>query len=182
MQLKKMHTMWMPTLAAVAIALVALPRPALACNGKLGGGPGGCIERNADALGLDSDTLAKVDAIAADARAQCGDLRVQVREARQEMRRLLAADTPDEAAVMAQADRIGEAMTAVHKHHLATLLKIRALLTPEQRQQLMSMCGRRGPGGSGMGPGPDGGPPCGGPGMPCGADGPPCGGPPPAAP
>ena len=43
---------------------------------------------------------------------------------------------PDEAAVMQHADAIGQAETEMHKHRLATMLEIRALLTPEQRQEL----------------------------------------------
>lgn len=186
-----------PLLAALVAATLCLPTTAQAWGGRGGPhGPDRCIARHADELGVDDATVAKIEEIVAASREADGVLRDAVRDARREMRAILDADTPDEAAVMAQSDKVSAAMAAMHKHHLATLLKIRALLTPEQRDKLKGVCGpgrRGGPGGGFghdalMGPGLDGetpcgaaGPPCGGPRMPCGAGGPPCAGPPPEA-
>ncbi len=179
-------------LAALVAATLTLPVTAQACRGGGPHGPDRCIARHADELGVDDATVAKIEAIVAASREETALLRDAVRAARDEMRLLLDADEPDEAAVMAQSDKVSAAMAAMHRHYLATLLKIRALLTPEQRDRLKGMCGpgrRGGPGPDAlMGPGADGempcgvaGPPCGGRGMPCGAGGPPCGGPPPWA-
>jgi Spy/CpxP family protein refolding chaperone len=44
---------------------------------------------------------------------------------------------------MALADRIGAAETALDKHRLATLLEIRALLTPAQRRELVRIFDER---------------------------------------
>jgi Spy/CpxP family protein refolding chaperone len=41
------------------------------------------------------------------------------------------------------ADRIGTAETALDKHRLTTLLEIRALLTPAQRQELVRIFDER---------------------------------------
>ncbi len=188
-----------PLLAALVAAILILPATAQACRGGGPHGPDRCIARNADELGVDDATVEKIEAIVAAAREEAAPLREAVRAAREEMRTLLDADQPDEAAVMAQADEVSAAMAAMHKQRLATLLKIRALLTPEQRDKLKGMCGPGHRGGRGggpgpgalMGPGPDGdmpcgatAPPCGGPGTPCsssskpcGAGSPPCGGP-----
>jgi Spy/CpxP family protein refolding chaperone len=59
------------------------------------------------------------------------------------MRRLLGQDRPDEAAVMQQAERIGALEIELHKQRLRTMLRIRALLTPEQRRELVTIHGER---------------------------------------
>ena len=169
----------MPILAALVAATLTLPTAAQAWRGGAPHGPDRCIARHADELGVDDATVAKIEEIVAASREEAKPLHDAVRAARDEMRALLDADQPDEAAVMAQSDKVSAATAAMHKHRLATLLKIRALLTPEQRDKLKEMCGPGRRAGSGGGPG--GGPPCGAGGPPCGADGPPCGGPPPRA-
>jgi Spy/CpxP family protein refolding chaperone len=58
---------------------------------------------------------------------------------RRELGGLLVAESPDREAVMAVADRIGATETALDKHRLATLLEVRAMLTPEQREELVSV-------------------------------------------
>jgi hypothetical protein len=53
------------------------------------------------------------------------------------MRTLLSQEVPNEAAVMQQADAIGALKLALLKQRLQAMLRIRALLTPAQRQELM---------------------------------------------
>jgi hypothetical protein len=53
------------------------------------------------------------------------------------MHDLLSQENPDEAAVMQQAEAIGQAETELHKHRIGALIKIRALLTDEQRAELI---------------------------------------------
>ena len=55
------------------------------------------------------------------------------------MRALLSQEVPDEAAVMRQADAIGALELAARKQRLQVMLRIRALLTPAQRQELMRL-------------------------------------------
>ena len=55
------------------------------------------------------------------------------------MRQLLEQDAPDVDAVMRQAEVIGEVDVRKHKHRIATMLEIRAKLTPEQRTQLRQL-------------------------------------------
>jgi hypothetical protein len=52
------------------------------------------------------------------------------------MRALLSQEEPNEAAVMQQADTIGALELAALKQLLHVMLRIRALLTPAQRQEL----------------------------------------------
>ncbi|MGH0028447.1 MAG: Spy/CpxP family protein refolding chaperone [Myxococcota bacterium] len=107
------------------------------------------LEKHAEQLGLDEATREQIEAIAAEARPESEALRETLRERHDELRRLLSEDAPDEDAVMAQAERIGAAEVALQKSRLRTMLRIRALLTPEQRAELVRIHearGRRGPG------------------------------------
>ena len=45
-------------------------------------------------------------------------------------------DKPDEDAVLKQVEKLGQLGTELNKVRLRTLLKIQAMLTPEQRKQL----------------------------------------------
>jgi Spy/CpxP family protein refolding chaperone len=95
------------------------------------------LERHAERLGLDAETLARIRAAADASRPEHERLAGELHALRLEMRTLLSADAPDREAVLRQADRIGAAETALDKHRLLTLLEIRALLTPEQRRELV---------------------------------------------
>ena len=143
----------MPILAALVAATLTLPIAAQARRGGAPRDPDRCIARHADELGVDDATVAKIEEIVAASREEAEPLHDAVRAARDEMRALLDADHPDEAAVMAQSDKVSAARAAMHKHRLATLLKIRALFTPEQRDKLKGMCGPGRRAGSGGGPG-----------------------------
>jgi Spy/CpxP family protein refolding chaperone len=95
------------------------------------------LEKNAERLGLEAETLERIRAVADTARPEHERLSDELHALRREMRTLLEADAPDRDAVMHHADRIGAAETALDKHRLGTLLEIRALLTPAQRQELV---------------------------------------------
>jgi Spy/CpxP family protein refolding chaperone len=134
-------------LAAAGLALALLPGAALAERSGGGRGPkpsfDHLLERHAERLGLDDATQARIRAIA-DARREEGErLAERVRALHGEMRALLDQDAPDTDAVMRQAEAIGAAETEMHKQRLATLLEIRALLTPEQRRELVRIVEER---------------------------------------
>jgi Spy/CpxP family protein refolding chaperone len=97
------------------------------------------LERNAERLGIDAETLARIRATADAYRPEHDRLKDEVHALRRELRGLLEAESPDREAVMAVADRIGATETALDKHRLATLLEVRAMLTPEQREELVSI-------------------------------------------
>jgi Spy/CpxP family protein refolding chaperone len=94
------------------------------------------LERHAERLGLDDTTLARIREVEDASRPEHERLADALYALRREMREKLGEDAPDRDAVMALADRVGAAETALDKHRLATLLEIRALLTPAQRQEL----------------------------------------------
>jgi Spy/CpxP family protein refolding chaperone len=97
------------------------------------------FEKHAERLGLDAKTLEQIRAISESAKEQTSELRTNLKQARTTMHDLLSAETPDKAAVMKQAEIMGAIKTDLRKQRLATILEIRALLTPEQRQELIEI-------------------------------------------
>lgn len=106
-------------------------------RGGHGGFPGGFLEEHATRLGLNQETQTAIRQIIDKSQEESRDLFQKLREARLKMRDLLSQDTPDATAVMLQAEVLGEIEIKTRKHRLGTMLRIRALLTPEQRQELM---------------------------------------------
>jgi Spy/CpxP family protein refolding chaperone len=102
------------------------------------------LEDRLEGLGLDKETQTAIHTTIDAARAERRELRRQLGEAYGDLRALLEQDTPDEAAVLAQAEVIGTFETALRKHAMRTLLAVRALLTPEQRASLRQAIQGRG--------------------------------------
>jgi Spy/CpxP family protein refolding chaperone len=123
---------------------------------RLGRGPDPVsrLEAQVEALELDEESRTAIYGILDEARAVRRELRSQVREAREGLHSLLEQEEPDEAAVLEQADVIGTLQTQLRKQGLSTLLQVRALLTPEQRESLREAM--PGPGGRGPMKGPGG--------------------------
>ena len=113
----------MGTLPEAAIALFRTP-------------PDRFIAEYAERLGLNQETLATIRTIVEASRAQGETLRAELRQAYAQMRASLSQEMPKEAAVMQQADAIGALELAIRKQRLQAMLRIRALLTPAQRQEL----------------------------------------------
>jgi Spy/CpxP family protein refolding chaperone len=107
--------------------------------------PGGMIERHAKQLGLDDAAVKKMRSIVEMSRTENEKLRKQVEVEQGTLRKMLEQDVPDEKAVMAQADKIGGLVTQQRKNQLSAVLKIRGMLTPEQRAELEKLR-REGPG------------------------------------
>jgi len=97
------------------------------------------ITEYAERLGLDQETLATIRTLVDTSRAQGETLRGELRQAYAQMRALLSQEVPKEAAVMQQADAIGALELAARKQRLQVMLRIRALLTPAQRQELIRL-------------------------------------------
>ena len=117
--------------SALALALPAWAGP----GGRRGAGPAQ-FERMIERLDLDEATLERVDAVLDASRGEGRKLRRQMRAASKEMRKLLKQDSPSEEAVLSQAEKLGELRTQAQKHRLSTMLKVRAVLSPEQREKL----------------------------------------------
>ena len=130
--------------AGLLVVGLALAVPAVAREGKghhSWGGSGGWIERHAEELGIDEATLAGINQIVDSSREQGKAIYEEHRAARDAMRQLLDQDDPNFDAVMKQAEVIGEIDVRKHKHRIATMLEIRAKLTPEQRSRLRELKG-----------------------------------------
>ena len=134
--------------AAVALPLaatlaVAQPPP----HHRHGMEPGHRLEKAIQQLGLDPDQMTKVQGILDAGKAAREKKHQDLRIAFDEMHTLLEQDSPDETAVLAQADKIGAIETEGHKAMLHTLLAVRAELTPDQRQKLKELKEQHGKGG-----------------------------------
>jgi Spy/CpxP family protein refolding chaperone len=130
-------------LILAGVAALGVVAPCAAAEGARGG-PGRrhpsldrMLERDADRIGLDAATLARVRAIADAARRESEPLEERREALHREMRALLDQDAPELDAVMRQAERIGTVDTELRKLHLKSLLDIRGLLTPAQREELV---------------------------------------------
>jgi Spy/CpxP family protein refolding chaperone len=123
---------------ALALAGASDARPPMAPRGGPPDDRGGArmIDEHAEELGLDDEQRQAIRAIVDESRAEAEELHQQLRDAHKALRDLLEQESPNEAAVMKQAEKIGSLETAMHKHRLGALLRVRAVLTPEQREQL----------------------------------------------
>lgn len=110
---------------------------------------GAWLQHLTDKLDLDDDTRTSVRALIDARRERTRDARKELKAAHTQMYEMLQADQPDEAQVLAQVERIGALRTALHKQRMQTILRVRALLSPEQRATLLEMFkkrrGKRGP-------------------------------------
>jgi Spy/CpxP family protein refolding chaperone len=97
------------------------------------------LEHNAERIGLDPAVEEKIGVISSDTRATGERTREALDAAHEKIRVLLSADAPDESEVLEQADRIGALETESQKTRLRGMLRIRALLTAEQRAMLVEI-------------------------------------------
>ena len=121
--------------AALTLAGVGFARPPFE-SGDSHRDPSAFIEENAEALGLDDETLGAIRSIVEASKDRGDQLHSKLRELHKGMKALLSQSTPDESAVMQQIDTIGAAEVEMQRHRLGTMLKIRALLTPKQREEM----------------------------------------------
>jgi Spy/CpxP family protein refolding chaperone len=95
------------------------------------------LERHAERLQLDGATREQIRALVDASRERTQPQRDALDRLHDEMHALLSADAPELDAVLTKADEIGRAETALKKERLRTMLAIRALLTSEQRRELV---------------------------------------------
>ena len=97
------------------------------------------IEGNPEKLGLDEATVAAVKKLADESREQEKKVLEATGAAWTRMRELLDQELPDEAALLEQAALISRASSEAHKRRLQTTLRVRSLLTPEQRAKFLEL-------------------------------------------
>lgn len=108
-------------------------------SGPGGPPPGRFIEKQAKRLGLDDKTRSSIRAIADTSHAKGKEIRKSLRQAHREMRNLLQQDAPNETNVLQQAEKIGMLQIEEQQNRLGAMLQIRALLTLEQRQEIIQL-------------------------------------------
>jgi periplasmic protein CpxP/Spy len=129
----------------VGVLLTALTAPGVSRAGAerssrdTNAQPDRFIAEHAERLGLDTETLTAIRTIVEASRGQEETRRAELRQAYAQMRALLSQEVPKEAAVMQQAEAISALELAARKQRLQVMLRIRALLTPAQRQELVQL-------------------------------------------
>ena len=94
------------------------------------------ILNNQMALQLDDSQRARIVATITETQQAMTDVQVRLGAEMEKMWRQLSAPTVDEAAVLALVDRILDLERQVKKRQIAMLIRIRNLLTPQQREKL----------------------------------------------
>lgn len=97
------------------------------------------LEDHAEELGLSKETLAKIEKIKDSSKESCGKLRNQIRDAKEELHKLMEQDKPDQQAVMKKVEDIGKLNLEKDKQRTSAMLEIHALLTKEQRAKLKEL-------------------------------------------
>ncbi len=109
---------------------------------KAFGGAGGQFwnnPRTVAELKLTDDQRKAMDGILQEHRMKLVDLQASLKKAELGMEPLMKADTPDQAAILAQIDKVAQARAELEKANARFLLALRAKLTPDQWKQLQAM-------------------------------------------
>jgi Spy/CpxP family protein refolding chaperone len=101
--------------------------------------PPDLIMRHASGIGLDDRQRAAVTDAVVKLQARVFDLQWDLQAESGKMGRLLQATPVDEAAVLAQADKVMGLERDVKRAHLSALVRIKNLLTEPQREKLTEL-------------------------------------------
>ncbi len=99
------------------------------CGPGMGAGPGPKMLKGLD---LTADQQKKVEIIHEKQARLMVQAQADLRIATMDMQQLMRAETPDKAKIDAQIDKLAQLRAGMQKSRAATLLEVRALLTPEQ--------------------------------------------------
>ncbi|MEM9692420.1 MAG: periplasmic heavy metal sensor [Myxococcota bacterium] len=97
------------------------------------------LRHHADGLRLDRSTLDQAWAIANGAREELDGYRASIRQAKEELERILDADEVDRERMRSVIAKIGTMESELRTRELEVMLQIRALLTPEQVEALKTL-------------------------------------------
>jgi len=92
----------------------------------------------AQRLGLSTEQQQKMDDIFQQHRLRLIDLNASLEKAETLLEPLMESDRPDEAKILAQADRVADARAELEKANTRLLVEIRLVLTPDQWKKLQS--------------------------------------------
>lgn len=94
-------------------------------------------------LNLTDDQRKAMDGILQDHKVTLVDLQANLKKAELGMQPLMQADTPNQAGILAQIDKVAQARAELEKANARFLLALRAKLTPDQWKQLQAMHANR---------------------------------------
>ncbi len=135
----------------LAAAAAAQPGPGAGRGPGDGSGPGERFGRLYERLDLTAEQREQLGKLRETGRAEGLALRKELQRLRHELEGELLEDAPEGKAVEQFAMRIGEAQGKLQAHRLRQRLAMRALLTPEQRDRLLTLGEGRGMRGEGRG-------------------------------
>jgi Spy/CpxP family protein refolding chaperone len=104
------------------------------------------LERHAKELGLDEKTLEEVRKIAEETRSSANRRSEELRNESRRLGEKLAEEMPDAAALAKQAEAMGRVWTAALKDRVNASVRMRKLLTPEQRKKAAELRRKEPPG------------------------------------
>jgi hypothetical protein len=113
--------------------------------------PPNLVLRFGDEIGVAPETMSKIRVDYFETQERQTDLRPRVVKAHLEIQRLLAAGDFDESKLAVQIDEVAKGEAETKKQQFALMLRIRQLLTPDQRKKLDALKGPKPP--PPMGPG-----------------------------
>lgn len=94
-------------------------------------------------LNLTDDQRKAMDGILQDHKLTLVDLQASLKKAELGMEPLMQGDTPNQAAILAQIDKVAQARAELEKANARFLLALRAKLTPDQWKQLQTIQSNR---------------------------------------
>jgi len=100
------------------------------------------VMRHQDAIALGAEQRDRIKQAMTETERSLVDLRWALEAELEKLAQLLDADAVDEAAALAQADRVMQAEQRLKKAHLTLLIRIKNVLTPAQREKLQALRGR----------------------------------------
>ena len=99
------------------------------CGPGMGAGRGAMMLKGLD---LRPEQQKKVEVIHEKQARLMVQTQADIRIATMDLQQLMRAETPDKAKIDAQIDKLAQLRAGMQKSHTATLLEVRALLTPDQ--------------------------------------------------
>jgi len=87
-------------------------------------------------LGLDGKQIKQIDDLTYRADREKLDIRHEIEKNHLDLQQLMSADKPNEAAIFSKLEKISALELKLKKNRIGLMLKIRAILTPEQWEQL----------------------------------------------
>lgn len=87
-------------------------------------------------LGLDGKQIKQIDDLTYRADREKLDIRHEIEKNHLDLQQLMSADKPNEAAIFSKLEKISALELKLKKNRIGLMLKIRAILTPQQWEQL----------------------------------------------